>query len=298
MLLVALWLSLGCVIGEQEKTPLIVAHRAAPAHWPENSRTAVMGSLERGYPGIEIDLLLTRDHVPVIAHDPWLDPKDCTYSDGEELEERVLIQDVTLDDLEANYVCGGNRDPAFPDAEVIADSLLTLDELIELLRPHPETSIQLDVKYEPGLTPDPEIFAEEILSRFTGAGLDNPWYVSANLPELLLAFRDWMAGDPIETVLIYPRFPPDSDSTSVGLRTELLSTLGIRDALGAARRSNADGIAWPFELFDWHTATAARDAGLSVMVWTVNEEAHLERFCEWPLDAIITDFPERAPCLP
>ncbi len=287
-----------CGLGAPNAPPLIVAHRAAPSHWPENSRTAVIGSLQRGYPGIEVDIVLTSDHVPVVAHDPWLEPGRCTHADGTELAERVLIADLPLDVLEKEYLCGGEADPDFPDALVVADTLMTLDELIETVRPQPDTWVQLDVKYEPGLTPKPEIFAEEVLSRWTGASLVNPWFVSANLPELLLAFRDWMGDEPITTILIYPRFPPDSDSTLIGLGSELLGALGVRDALGVAAAARADGIAWPWELIDWHAAASARRDGLSVMVWTVNDEEHLRRFCDWPVDALITDFPERAPCLP
>ncbi len=294
---VYLLLATACGIGTADTAPLVVAHRAAPSHWPENSRSAVRESLERGYPAIEIDIVLTSDGVPVIAHDPWLEPDRCTLSDGKPFGERILVAEISSERL-LDYKCGGIPDPEFPDAQVLAEPLLQLDELIEAVRDYPETWIQLDVKYEPGLTPPPEVFAEEILGRWTTSGLENPWYVSANLPELLVAFRDWMDGDPITTILIYPRFPPDSDSTRVALGTELLGSLGIRDALGTAKRAEADGIAWPFEIIDWHAARAARDSGLQVMVWTVNEEKDLDRFCRWPIDALITDFPERAPCLP
>ncbi|MFW5878926.1 MAG: glycerophosphodiester phosphodiesterase [Myxococcota bacterium] len=297
MLCTAICLS-ACGIGIGDEPPLVMAHRAAPSLWPENSRTAVQGSLEKGYPGIEIDLVLTSDHVPVVAHDPWIDPKYCERADGSPFEERVLVSDLSLDELVSDYVCGGIADADFPDAQVVADTPMTLDDLIELLRPHPNAWIQLDVKYEPGLTPEPEVYAEEILSRWTAAELPNPWYVSANIPELLTAFRSWMGERPLTAVLIYPRFPPDSNSTTVALTTESLGALGIRDSLGAAKKAEADGIAWPFELIDWHAAEIARRDGMQVMVWTVNDEAVLERFCSWPVDVLITDFPERAPCLP
>jgi glycerophosphoryl diester phosphodiesterase len=290
-------LGTGC-LGGPDDPPLVMAHRATPSKWPENSRSAVLGSLEAGYPGIEIDIVLTRDHVPVIAHDPWLDPKYCTRADGSPFETRKLISEIDLEVLQNEFLCGGLADPAFPDAVVFPDTTMTVDELIEAVRPYPDAWVQLDVKYEPGLTPSPEVFAEAILGRWTTAGLENPWYVSANLPELLLAFDTWMDGEPITNVLIYPRFPPDSDSTAVALENEVLGALGVRDALGVARQARADGIAWPWQLIDWHAASEARQAGLQVMVWTVNDPDLLEKFCGWPIDVLITDYPERAPCLP
>ncbi len=78
---------------------------------------------------------------------------------------------------------------------------------------------------------------------------------------------------------------------------EMLVGLGMRDVIGRAQRAGADGISVPLEILDRQTAQAARDEGLLVFVWTMNEENELAAYCEWPADVIMTDYPERAPCL-
>src|SRR5436190_2153545 len=53
--------------------PLILAHRGASAYAPENTLAAFRLAREYGADGIELDVQLTRDHVPVVIHDDTVD---------------------------------------------------------------------------------------------------------------------------------------------------------------------------------------------------------------------------------
>ena len=50
-------------------TPLIIGHRGASAVAPENTLVAFREAIAAGSDGIEFDVRLTRDGVPVIIHD-------------------------------------------------------------------------------------------------------------------------------------------------------------------------------------------------------------------------------------
>lgn len=52
--------------------PLIIAHRGASAEKPENTLAAFQRALELGVDGIELDVQLSRDGVPVVFHDSSL----------------------------------------------------------------------------------------------------------------------------------------------------------------------------------------------------------------------------------
>ena len=52
--------------------PLIIAHRGASAEKPENTLAAFQRALALEVDGIELDVHLTRDGVPVVFHDPAL----------------------------------------------------------------------------------------------------------------------------------------------------------------------------------------------------------------------------------
>jgi glycerophosphoryl diester phosphodiesterase len=53
-------------------TPLIIGHRGASRYAPENSLAAFRRALDDGADGIEFDVRLARDGVPVIIHDDTL----------------------------------------------------------------------------------------------------------------------------------------------------------------------------------------------------------------------------------
>jgi glycerophosphoryl diester phosphodiesterase len=54
------------------RRPLIVAHRGDSAEFPENTRAAFAAALAAKVDGIELDVRLSRDGVPLICHDDTL----------------------------------------------------------------------------------------------------------------------------------------------------------------------------------------------------------------------------------
>jgi glycerophosphoryl diester phosphodiesterase len=51
------------------RTPLIIGHRGASAVAPENTLAAFARAFRDGADGIELDVRLSRDHVPMVIHD-------------------------------------------------------------------------------------------------------------------------------------------------------------------------------------------------------------------------------------
>ena len=56
-----------------DKTFFIVGHRGAPAQFPENSLEGIIHCLEIGADGVEFDVQISSDGVPVVFHDQVLD---------------------------------------------------------------------------------------------------------------------------------------------------------------------------------------------------------------------------------
>ena len=56
----------------RRRHPLIVAHRGDSADYPENTRAAFAAALAAKVDGIELDVRLSRDDVPLICHDDTL----------------------------------------------------------------------------------------------------------------------------------------------------------------------------------------------------------------------------------
>lgn len=286
-------LAAGCGFLPPERTPRVFAHRGAAGNWPENSRTAIHESLARGYPGIEFDLVLTRDLVPVLWHDAWISAARCTHANGGPLGEgRLFVKDLTFAQLQ-EFRCGGLPDSDHPTLEVVPDTILGLDELLDRVARRPEVTLHFDVKWHPEDTPPLEAFVSEIFGRFRSRGLPNPYYASSTEERFIRALR----AEGVPTSLTWPKFPGGENTTLVALAHEGLTQLGLGDPLAIARRSGATGLLLNYRTVDRRLVEAAFDLGLSVQLWTLNTAPVLSAYCGFPADVLITDYPERAPCL-
>ena len=54
-------------------TPLVIAHRTTMGHAPENTLLGIRKALKMGCAGVEIDVQLSADGIPVLIHDDLLD---------------------------------------------------------------------------------------------------------------------------------------------------------------------------------------------------------------------------------
>ncbi len=70
--------------------PKVFAHRGANADAPENTMAAFQLALEQGADGIELDVMLSKDHEIVVIHDDSVDRT--TNGTGQ-------VQDLTLAEL-------------------------------------------------------------------------------------------------------------------------------------------------------------------------------------------------------
>ena len=226
----------------------------------------------------------------MLNHDGWLDPADCTHADGSELEERVYLLEYTADELQSAYLCGGIANPDHPDAEIVAEPILSLPEFIDIVSICEDTTIHLDIKYLGGASHHPDVVAAEVLERWWAAGLPNPTYYSSAEIEIIQAIET--RGQDEHTVLTWPEVHPDANRTLAGIGHELAQTLGIEDLFADVRRAGADGIQLPWELADRSTVNALHRADIDVRIYTVNESPLKQHLSRWPISAIITDRPE------
>ena len=93
---------------------IILAHRGASGHAPENTMSAFIKAVEMGSHGIETDVQMTKDGVLILCHDEKVDRttdgkgfiKDFTYEElcqldagvkfSQEFEENILTKIMIL----------------------------------------------------------------------------------------------------------------------------------------------------------------------------------------------------------
>lgn len=96
----------------------IYAHRGASAERPENTLSAFQRALDIGCPGIELDVHLTLDSVPVVIHDATLDRTTTGTGD---------VAMITVADLRALDAGSGERVPTLAEALTLVAGSVHVD---------------------------------------------------------------------------------------------------------------------------------------------------------------------------
>ena len=278
-----------------EKHPFdLQGHRGARGLFPENTLEGFEGALRLGLRSFEIDIAVTRDGVPVVHHDPALNPDLARGPDGAWIVRRRLLRDLALDEL-AQFDVGRIR-PGSEYARRYATQTpydgARIPTLDAVLRFHPAARFNIELKLvpdHPDWTVPPEEMVERVLSAVDGAGA---------VERITIQSFDWRA--PRHVRRTRPKVA----------RGWLTETRTIRDATlwrGDERAANTleavpDAIAaegggtWTPHHAELTQALLdrAHDLGLRVVPWTVNDAADMARLVGWGVDGLITDWPDRA----
>lgn len=245
--------------------PLVFAHRGGARLAPENTLAALDHGLTLGADGIEIDVQLSADGVPMVIHDKTLD----------RTTDRVgAVHDFTADQL-ARVDAGHRfeRDGAFP----FRGQGLGVPTLRAVLARHPETRVIIEMKGgEPELA---RAVAHEVrhagavdrvcVGSFYQASIEAlreeaPEIVtSASQPEARWALhRSWV------------RWP------WVGPRPYV--------AFQVPERAGRLRVVTPAFVDQVHRE------GQVIQVWVVNDEPDIRRLLDWGVDGLISDRPDVA----
>lgn len=318
--MIEVWIELGIIIAafgavacyfstsaerkpEPPHSPLIIAHRAGAGQWPQNSRTAVLNCIARAgvkdhdqrYHGIEIDIVLTKDGHPVLSHDPWVHTTLCRTASGEPIGDRILIRDLTLAELQSQFICGGVADEDFSQVVPKGEKIMTLDEVLIALKSAPEMALYLDVKIDGDLTASAEAYASAIGKCLEVARLPNRLYIEGPSAESLNAYQSAIQAEFV-AVLSYPPFSTKENSALTALKARWFTKLRLRSPLRKAQKARAGAVAGPTQVITKTAARQACDNGVAVVLFTPNTREDLFEFCTWPVDMLITDYPDLGHC--
>ena len=203
-----------------------------------------------GYPSIEFDIVVTKDNVPIVHHDPWISPELCQTTTAQPVSEDTLVFTMEWAEISSSYVCGGIHDPDFPDAQVISEPILSLEELFEITANHPEVTLNLDIKYIPEYSHSPQQMAQAIVDTIESSAPPNPLLANCNNTDFLQEFP--LLSD-ISTSLEWPRFTEFLDGKSditTALQHEFLNIIGGVDYVQLLQEAGADRLSVPYQLID------------------------------------------------
>ena len=122
-------------INNLEQKFVVCGHRGYAGKYPENTLTGFVAACELGVDMIEVDVVETKDHVPIISHDYGL--KRTTGMDG-------MFADYTLKELRKLNIAATSNKAIHPE------QICTFEEICELLTRYPSVMINIDMKNDEG----------------------------------------------------------------------------------------------------------------------------------------------------
>lgn len=247
--------------------PLIIGHRGASAVAPENTLVAFERAFEDGADGIEFDVRLARDRVPVVIHDATL--MRTALKEG----SVALLSSAELGETDAGTWFNLRR-PKVARAEFAAARVPTLREVFELFGAG-NSRLYVEMKCDAGecdalacevarLVDEHALFERVVVESFTLDSVAEIKRIDARIRTAAL----------FEPSLTRPR--PSG-----------------RRMIERALACEANEIALHRSLATRRTVEEARLRGMEVVVWTVDHPLWIERALAYGISAVITNDPAR-----
>jgi len=249
-----------------DSEPLIIGHRGASAHAPENTLVAFERALGDGADGLELDVRLSRDGVPFVIHDATLVRTALREGHVESLgsEELSALDAGTWFNL---------RRPAFAREEFARESVPTLAEVFKRFGRRARV-LYVEMKCdEPGRGAG---LAHSVVELTRAHGLAHSVVLKSFAHELVREGK---------------RLAPEIRAAALFDRQWARPLVAPSTVIAKAAACRADEISLHRSLLRRTTVEAAKRQGFGVVVWTVDTPFWLRRARALGLSAVITNRP-------
>ncbi|WP_270179192.1 glycerophosphodiester phosphodiesterase [Alkalihalobacillus sp. CinArs1] len=233
---------------------IIFAHRGASKQCPENTMSAFKRAVELGAGGIELDIQLSSDHVPVVIHDRTL---------KRTASGRSIVTETSFSDLR-KHDAGSWFSPSFK-GEVIP----SLEEVLIFANEFPDLWLNIELKYYSDT--NTELVEKSVPLIKKHRSEKNTVISSFAHNRLVDVHKLWSK---VETAPIYKA--------------------NLEEPWDYAKQIKAKAIHPQFRAVNRALTKASQAHGINVRPYTINDERLIKQFLEWEADGIITDVPDVA----
>ncbi|KAF8475631.1 glycerophosphoryl diester phosphodiesterase [Kalaharituber pfeilii] len=294
----------------------VQAHRGGLGLRPESTAFAFAYALEIGANVLEMDMVFTKDGVPVIWHDHKISSTKCRDTAvGGENSPYVdkFIADLTLKQLKT-LDCGSQQLSNHLQAKLAPGAQIqTLEEVLDLVECYGDKRIEINLETKidpvaPGETKPVENYINDIVPILKRRGFDKRTYIQsfdwrtiigikkkfpwirtvALLDDTTIVPEDrgvsgypWLGGIDLEK-----DFGGDFVKAAKSIKATVLSPVH-----GTGAGTVNSPTYKPF--VNAEIVKKAHKLGLQVIPWTVDNEVDIDRLITDGVDAIISNYPER-----
>jgi glycerophosphoryl diester phosphodiesterase len=289
----------------------VQGHRGARGLFPENTIEGFRRTIELGISTLELDIAITKDHIPIVYHDFYINPSICLDKNGNNIdnENNTLIYNHTLKEIKT-YDCGSlnpniDRFPEPPRVNIPNEKIPALYEVFDLINEYPNRNIWLniEIKFHPEkeLTAPINIFVNEVIKVIESYNSKN----NVNIQSF-----DWKILETVKSIdpniltaglLDYSTIKSLNDSTPSpwlnGIHFE--NSGGTSLTLLNKAKKYIDIFSPNWKLIDPNNSrflgisvTEIQNNGFTVIPWTVNRTDVMLQLIEENIDGIITDYPD------
>ncbi len=245
--------------------PLIIGHRGASAVAPENTLLAFEEALKLGADGVEFDVRLARDEVPVVIHDRTLSRTGMI---------KGVVSELDSEELKAVDVgTWFRRKSALRSGEFENQKVPTLQQALDLFK-RLRGVFYLEMKSEG----DGSKLAAEVVKAIQLNQMTDKVVVSSFDLSLIAEAKKTDAG--IRTSAL---FEPN--------KARPLDMLRRLKLIGRAKAFGADEISLHNTLAGRRVVEKALQSDLEVVVWTVDNPRWIKHARSWGVKALITNDP-------
>jgi glycerophosphoryl diester phosphodiesterase len=247
--------------------PLIIAHRGASAIAPENTLVAFRRALADGADGVECDVRLAKDSVPVVFHDASL--------------KRTALEDIKLCNVNSSELARTDVGTWFnlkhrfhARNDYIGETVPTLAQLFELLTSN-EKVIYVELKCDLATY---KRFARAVVDLIHDFRFQHRTVVKSFEHECLTEIKS--LSPQIRVAALFRPHP-------------LRVLHPRRGVIKPAQKIAADEISLHYTLATGRTLRKAHDANLPTVIWTADHPAWVKRALKLGIYGIITNNPAR-----
>lgn len=227
------------------------AHRGASAFAPENTMAAFKEALSQGADAIECDIQMSRDGIPIVIHDEFLE----RTTNGTGFVHQWDYKD--LKELDAG---------SWFSRKYSSQKIPTLQELLEWIK---DTQLHLNIELKPGMVEQKRL-EESVIDLLHQYRLKDRTVISSY--DLRTLYRIRKLDPKIETALLY---------------------FYLNEPWKYAEAIQASSLHAFYPFITQETIMRAKQKGISLIPYTVDEWSDLGRVLRLDVSGVITNYPNR-----